>query len=326
MADTVITPDQVIADFGGYYLDGGQNEKDLMMRPFLPFGTLDAFSVIPTNDTILRMSDVAVGEILQAYQDEYTPKGQVVFKPIVVNMFEQKIDQAFNPTKLYRTWIAFLTSNNTDRTTWPFIRWFIEKYLLNQVDEDLETKAIYSGTYVAPTTGVAGAAINSMDGVRKIINTAVAAGDIVPIATGALPTDPVLFVDAIEAWVEQVPDRFQGEKMVLNMRIALRNRWRRGMRKKYNMNYAQVNEMDMVTDFEAITVAGRQSMGTTSDKIWMTPKSNAIAAVKGYENKNSFELEKVDRKVKIYTDWFIGIGFLLKDLVFTNDRDLVNPV
>lgn len=321
MADTVVSPEQMIADFGGYYLDAGQSQDSLMMRPFTPFGTLDAFTIWPTNDTILRMGEVLVGEILQAYQDEYTPKGQVVFKPITINMFEQKIDQAFNPTKLYRTWGAFLTSNNTDRTTWPFPKWFIEKCLLGQVDEDLETKAIYTGTYVAPATGVAGAAINAMDGVKKIINAGITAGAIVPIATGALPADPVAFVDAIEAWISILPVKYQGKTMQLNLSIPLRNRWRRGMRKKYNMNYGQVSELDNITDFESITIAGRVSMGT-SNKIWMTPKENAIAAVKGYENKNGFQLEKVDRKVKVYTDWFIGVGFLLQDLVFTNDQDL----
>ncbi len=321
MADTVISPEQMIADFGGYYLDAGQNQNSLMMRPFTPFGTLDAFTMWPTNDTILRMGEVQVGEILQAYQDEYTPKGQVVFKPITITMFEQKIDQAFNPTKLYRTWAAFLTSNNTDRTTWPFPKWFIEKYLLGQVDEDLETQAIYTGTYVAPTTGVAGAAINAMDGVKKIINAGITAGSIVPIATGVLPTDEVAFVTAIEAWIAMLPVKYQRKQMQLNLAVPLQNRWRRGMRKKYNMNYGQVSELDNITDFENITIAGRVSMGN-SNKIWMTPKENAIAAVKGYENKNGFQLEKVDRKVKIYTDWFIGVGFLLKDIIFTNDQDL----
>lgn len=321
MSDTVITPDQVIADFGAFYQDGGQSLNDLRMRPFLPFGTLEAFSVIPTNDTILRMSDVQVGEILQAYQDTYTPKGAMVFKPLTVDMFEQKIDQAFNPTKLVKSWLAFLTSNKTDRTSWPFVRWFIEAYILKQVDEDLETKAIYTGTYAAPTSGTAGAAINAMNGIKKIINDAVTAGTISPIATGTLSTTDVTFVNQIEAFVQAVPEKFQNETMELNMSIKLRNRFRRGMRAKYNMAYAQMTELDKVTDFENITVAGRLSQ-SGSDKIWMTPKANAVAAVKGYENKNAIELEKVDRTVKLYTDWFIGVGFLLKDLVFTNDQDL----
>lgn len=221
-----------------------------------------------------------VGEILQAYQDEYPPKGQVVFRPVAINMFEQKIDQVFNPTKLYRTWAAFLTTNSTDRTTWPFPKWFIEKYLLGQVDEDLETKAIYGGSYVAPTTGVAGAAVNAMDGVKKIINSGITAGTITPIVTGTLPTDEVAFVTAIEAFVAALPIKYQAETMKLNFSIQLRNRWRRGMRKKYNMNYAQVAELDNVTDYENITVAGRVSMGT-SGKIWMTPKKKCNCCGKG---------------------------------------------
>jgi hypothetical protein len=57
-------------------------------------------------------------------------------------------------------------------------------------------------------------------------------------------------------------------------------------------------------------------------KIWATPQENAIFAVKGFENANGFQLESVDRNVKIWTDFNIGAGFLLKDLVFTNDQNL----
>ncbi len=323
MPDTTITPTQVIADFGSYYLDAGQNQNDLLMRPYIPFGTLEAFTMIPTEDTVLRMSDVQVGEILQGYQDEYTPKGSVIFKPVTVDMFEMKIDQAFNPTKLVKTWLGFLTSNNTDRTTWPFVRWFIEMYVLKQSDEDLELKAIYTGEYLAPTSGTAGAANKVLNGVKYLINKGVDDSLITPIPTGTLLTDPVDFVDQIEDWVAQVPERYQQETMDLNFSVALRNRWRRGVRKKYNANYVQLTDLDKVTDFENITIKARKSQ-IGSNKIWMTPKPNAICAVKGYSNKDAFELEKVDRKVKLYTDWFMGINFLLGDLVFTNDLEL-NP-
>lgn len=94
-----------------------------------------------------------------------------------------------------------------------------------------------------------------------------------------------------------------------------------GMQQKYNTYYAQVPETMTVRNFPNITIKGRQSMDA-SDKIWMTPMENAIFAVKGFSNATAFELEKVDRKVKIWTDFHIGVGFLLSDLVFTNDLDM----
>lgn len=321
MADTTLTATQIIADFGSYYMDNGQGEQDILMRPFEQFGTREAFSLIPTNDTILRLSEVEVGEILQPYQDDFTPKGSNVFLPIEIPLTQVKIDNAFNPTFLQNTWYGFLTSNKTDRTTWPFIRWFIEKYLLGQADEDIELKAIFKGVKSAPVAGTAGAAIDAMDGVRKQINAGITANKITPIPTGALAADPVDFCEQIEEFVAAIPEKYWDKSMTLNMSRTLARRYRKGRKKLYNENYAQESDMTQV-DETAINVKGRASMAG-SEKIFMTLPGNYVLGVKGFENKGAFEVEKVDRKVKIYTDWWMGVGYLLGDLVFTNDLDLV---
>lgn len=322
MADTIITPDDVIAQFGAFYIDQGQNMTSLKMRPFQRFETLEAFTVFPTDETVFRLSDVQVGEILQPYQDTFTPKGSVTFKPVQINMFQQKIDEAFNPNNLVASWLGFLTSNGTNRLEWPFVRWFISEYLLKQADKDLETKGIYSGVYAAPTSGTAGAAVGIMNGVRKLINDAITAGAITPIPTGALSTDPVTFCSQIETFCKGIPELYWGENITFNMSKTLQQRYRQGKKLKYNMYYAQESDLDSIALFPNFKVAGRFSMNG-SNKIWGTPLYNAWAPVKGYANKNGFELEKIDRKVKIYTDWWMGIGFVMYDLIFTNDQDLV---
>jgi hypothetical protein len=97
--------------------------------------------------------------------------------------------------------------------------------------------------------------------------------------------------------------------------------FKEGMQKKYNINYAQVADLMTIRNFENFKVAGRDSM-RASTNIWGTPLENAVFATKGFSNAQAFEIEKVDRKVKIYTDFHIGMGFLLGDLVFTNGEGL----
>jgi hypothetical protein len=316
---TTITPTDVITEYGAYYIDQGQNMQSLLMRPFHAFGTRDAFTNMPTKDTQLRWADVEVGEILQRYQDTYTAKGSVTFTPVKIDLTQVKIDQSFNPNNLVYSWLGFLTSTNTDRTTWPFIRWFIEVYLLQKLWEDMESQVIYTGVQAAITPGTATAANGVIDGVKKIINDGIA--DMTSIPTGAFAADPVDFVTQIEEFVKQVDKKFWNSKMTLNMNQDRKVQFVEGMQKKYNTYYAQVPETMAVRNFSNIMVKGRQSMDG-SDKIWMTPIENAVFAVKGFENANGFELEKVDRTVKIWTDFHFGIGFLLKDLVFTNDLDM----
>jgi len=322
MPNTTITPTDVITAYGSFYIDGGQSQKDLLTRPFFPFGTRDAFTNFPTNDTQVRWSDVQIGEILQPYQDTYTPKGSVVFKPVTVSLFQVKVDQKFNPNSLVNTWLGFLTNNKTDRKTWPFVRWIIEYYLVNQLQEDLETKAVYTGDQAAIVPGTAGAAADCIDGIKKIINDAIIAGDIVPIATGASAVDPKDYCTQIEEFVKRVPKRFWTKKMTLNMSPDNALKYIEGKDQKYNTQYAKEGVLATVKNFSNISVAGRQSMDA-SDKIWMTPIDNVVMPVKGFENSKGFELESVDREVKIWTDFWFGLGFLLKDIVFTNDVELV---
>jgi hypothetical protein len=320
MADTTIDIQDIITSFGSYYLDHGQNEASLRMRPFEQFGTQDAFTLVPTEGTILRMSSIEVEELLQPYQDTFTSKGGVEFAPVEIPLKQVKIDNEFNPNKLANSWLGFLASSKVNRSEWPFIRWFIDKYLLQRTDQDLELKAIYNGEYAAPAPGVAGAAIDAMDGVKLQINDGITAGDIVPIPTGALAIDPVDFCTQIEEFVAGIPELYWERGFDLNMSRILRRRYRKGREKKYNMNYAMKEELDLVDETQ-IRVRGRASM-IGSSKIWGTFKENYVLGVKGWGNKNMFELEHVKRKVSVYTDWWIGIGYILPDQIFTNDQDL----
>mgnify|MGYP000867390650 CR=1 FL=1 len=318
---TTITPTEVISAYGSYYLDNGQNLNSLLMRPFTAFGTREAFTNVPTDETVVRYSDVTVSEVLQPYQDTFTAKGGVTFKPVTISLQQVKVDQSFNPNNLVYSWLGFLTSNATDRTTWPFVKWFIEVYLLNQVFDDLEKKVIFTGVKVAPTPGTAGAAIEAMDGVKEILKDGIADASITAISVGSVPTDPKDFCTYMEEMVAGIDETYWGKKTVFNMSKTLAKRYREGRKAKYNLHYAQVSDLNMIEEFEGFSVAGRASMrGSTN--IWGTPIENAVFATKGFENANGFELEKIDRTVKIWTDFHIGLGFLLKDLVFTNGEDL----
>jgi hypothetical protein len=318
---TVITIADIIAQFGAYYIDSQQNLDRIHQQLFEVGGTQDAFTTTPTEDTVLRYSEAEVSEVLQPYQDAFTAKGGVDFKPVSIPLYQVKVDQRFNPNNLAASWLGFLTDKKTDRTTWPFIKWFIEAYLLPKIKEDMELAAIYKGVYVAPTAGTPGAASTSMNGVRKLINDGITATDITAIVTGAPNATPATWAGQVETFLKAIPEKYWATPMELNMSRTLALRFKEGMRTKYNLNYALADDLSTLLDFP-VTVKGRGSM-IGSNKIWMTPKNNARRATKWGENQNMFEIEKVDREVKIYTDWWEGVGLVIPGIVFTNDQDLV---
>lgn len=319
---TTITSSQVISDFGAFYIDAGQNENNIHSRLMEDFGSMDCFRVIDNGeDTVLREANASYAEVLQGFQKQFTPKGGITFTPKEIPLRNIKVDELFYPDDLKNQWLAFLTSNNLDRTTWPFVRFFIEEYVMKQIKADLELKAVYTGVYAAPTAGTANNAIDVVDGVKELINVATTAGRITSIITGAPSTDPVTFCTQVEDFCAASPELYWTIPMDLNMSRKLRLRYRQGRKLKYNMYYAAAPDLDKVENFENITIEGLGSM-TSANKIWMTPTINAVAGFKGGSNQSIVMVEKVDRQVKVYTDFWIGFGFIDDGVVFTNDQDL----
>ena len=320
-AKTEITVDQIIQDFGDYYLDHGQNENNLHMLPMEEFETQSAFMTVPTNETVIRESTVEMSEILQPYQDEFTPKGDVEFKPVTTLLHKVKIDQEFNPHKLQSTWLAFLASNKTDVSTWPFIRWFIQVYLMKKSKEDMEMHSIYSGVQKAPETGVAGDAVDTMDGIETIMNKHILNGSLVPITVGAIEALDEDFVTQVEEFVQGIPEKYRYMPLELNMNRSLRDKFKRGTRAKYKMTYAPGDIKNFqVADAENVTVVGRPSM-QGKDRIWCSPSYNLPFYVKGFENVNGFQVEKAKRKVAIYTEWWVGLNMIQPEIFFTSDGE-----
>ncbi len=317
---TTITSSSVVTAFGEFYMDNGQNETNIHDTLREQFADQEDFTVVTTEDTILRESNVEYAEVLQAFQTGFTPKGGVTFTPKEIPLFNVKMDQSFYPDALKNQWLSFLTSEKLDRTEWPFVRCFIEKYCMGQINHDI-VKNLYGAVRVAPTAGTAGPANAAFNGLKKIINTAITGGTIVPIVTGAPNATPATWCTQLETFAQGVPELYWNTPMKIQTSRALGLRYKQGRRVKYNSNYAQVSENMLIQDFENVSVNPRGSMSGVT-KIWATPKANAIMAFKGGSNRTIVEVEKVDRLVKVYTDFWIGLGFIQDNLVWTNDQDL----
>ena len=319
MADNVIDISALISEFGAYYLDNGQGVKDLRAQIMDQNETDVLFMPWPTNDTIIRGANVDFGSVLQGYQVDFTPLGEMDISGRTIELGQFKIDIQRTPDTLVRSWAGFLTSNKTDRTTWPIWKYITQSWLIPKSAEDWELNAVFAGVKGAVTPGTAQAVADAIDGIRKIINDAITATDITPIVTGEPSTDPVTWVEQVEAFADAIPKKFMPHIGPIAMSFTLYKRFKKGMRMKYNMNYQQADLVTVIdTNLQVVGLRSHEGSG----KIWTTVKGNAVMPIKGPENQNVFEVEKVDRKVKIYTDWFKGVGFWRYDWIFTNDADL----
>lgn len=321
MAVTIDVAD-VITEWGAYYVNQGQNASNLRSKIYQPSETDKYFALHLTEDTQIRNVSVEMDEVLQAYQDAFTPKGDMVFAPVEIDLFPQKIDWEKNPNQFVENWLGFLAGEDIDRANWPIIRYIIEQHLLKRRDMDYETKAVFLGAYEAPVAGTAGPAIKSMNGIRKIIRLWNTATRSTPIATGALETDPADFVTQIEDFIMGIPVEIRDLMSNIFIDKDLMKRYKDGMRAKYNTNYAQSASLTHIEDAQNIEVTGLVSM-KGSEMIWGSIPENMGRWEKRSKNQNGFKVESAKRTVSIMSDWHKGVGFKTPELIFHNDRDLV---
>lgn len=315
----MIVAQDIKDQFGAFYIDGGQSSADLNLQFFKPSETDALFQTIRTKDTQLRRGNVTISPVLQAFQKAFTPMSDIEIKAKKIDLEGVKIDVTAHPDDLIDTWAGFLTGEGIDRTQWPFVRWWLEQNVIPQSKEDWEN-AIFNAVRGAVVAGTALPIEEGINGIRFLINTEIDNGDCVPFVLGAPPTDPEDFCEYVEEFAKLIDKRYRRFLQPIAMSDSRFELYKEGRRRKYNMHYAQVGDLAKVSDTSLMVVGLASHEG--SNKIWTTVTGNAVKGIKRPQNANIFEIEKVDRLVKGYTDWHVGLGFWNGSWVFTNDVDL----
>jgi hypothetical protein len=313
----------IITEYGLYYKKGSQNLKNLHLQLFETNKTDELFPLMPTDDTRIEGANVDIGHVLQAYLDDFTPFGDTTFVGKIIELYKLKADLKEMPDKLERSWLGFLAANGNDRKTWPFVRWWIEKLIFPRMKQDWE-HAIFKGTVAATVAGTPNPVLTGVYGFRQQLNDGIAAGNITPIVLGAVPAantpaGNIALVDYVEAFVDGIPPLYLPYLQTLAMSNTNFRRFKKGMRLKYNMSYDQA-EITKVLDTD-LSVNGYISH-EGSPKMWTTVRGNTALGVKKIENESVFAIESIDRQVKIFTDFYKGVGYFRGDFLFTNDVDL----
>lgn len=263
------------------------------------------------------LPNVLIDEVTQAYQDEFTPKGTATFDALIIKTREIKIDYCLqNLGQLYESWLAEWFEEGRPIAQWSFPRFILSEMIIPQVAEDIETQMVWNGVYVAPTIGVAGPAIASVDGLSKIIVDQIGLGNIIPIPTGAIT--PANIKDRVEFFVDNIPlpyRRLSG--VILMSETNARLYWRDY--KAVNggdTNYSGTNNFQI--DGTRFTVVGVPSM-EGSDRFLFTPKRNLLVIYdKDYLPR--FRFQEFDRSIKILAEYRRGYGFGMLQFVFVNDQ------
>lgn len=319
----MITITDIITEFGAYYLNNGQNLTRVLALLYRKSMTEEMLATRVTEETRWRASKALITELLQPFQKGWTPKGGTTFTPIEILLFKMKIDFELYPDDIEESWLGFLADNNLDRKAWPLVRFLVEQHIIPKMQEEFEMQTVFWGKREEPATDVAGLAWQSMDGLRKQRNAAVLAGKTTPISIGAWDADNGNLVAQFEEFADGIDKRYWKVPMILACNEDLARRYARGVRELYgkDMDFAGTDLRIKDTNIRLMGLASHNG----SDAVWCTTPENAIRLIKKESNIGNLRIENVDRLVKLFTDFWKGVGFPLPEILFTNDLDDGTP-
>ena len=290
-------------------------------------------SIFPTVTAIkdkVVFTEMEVGEVAQAYQKKWTPKGDLNLVPEVYQIRFMKVDKTIDPNSLRQTYMADAipgAQSEDHEVVRKFYGGIMER---TAIDTD---NALINGKYAAPTDGTAGGALEMVDGLKEVVKGFVTKKQITPfkMATAMDETNTALVVR--ELWM-QIPAKF---RYSVDLKCYMFDgTWDKYM-ESYDANYGTVRDFSekkrhYVRNTECEIV--RIPYGGASDMVLFTMDKNIRLIDNNPADAFNFTVEKEKRMINFMMDWAAGIGFVIvgeaenadNQYVWCNDFDYIKEV
>ena len=263
-------------------------------------------------------------EVLQPYQPEFTPKGNVNFDAVENELQRIKIDIEITGDDLETFWDSWMVEwfeIGKDPQTFSLPAYVFEQVYFKQAIEELNTNG-WSGVYAAPITGTPGASINAVDGYKTKIEAAIAAGDLTEYATG--PLVEATMVNQIETWNDSLPAPYRNAAGNIYMATSNATKYYRNYRSEFGAGKGtdNNNNVELRIDATKKKIVGIDSM-EGSNRIFFSPTGldNVIWGTRrGFPTYPTVRFQYIDRKIKMLGEFYRFYGFEFWEHLFTNDQ------
>lgn len=297
-ASTTIDDSQLEADLGAFIA----GRKGEIMEWFAP---RDGFEKIFPIATGVKEGDffmsVELNEVSQQYQKTWTPKGGVKFyvrKPVLHDI---KIDEEFEDLKsIERTWLNEFNREGSDAYKMTFVEYIIYLVVKKSIQE--YQIAALKGEYVAPTTGVAGTAMQTLNGLLVQINNWESDLLAKPFDLGEWNSTNIL--EYVKQKIALIPEQFRDRPGLVfsGSSVFVQTYWEQRRLKEGTMpTYDPATST--IPGHDNIRIVAVPNMGN-SKRTWITIAGN-IRQLMGERDNNSqiMKVEKSKRVINVFGDY-----------------------
>lgn len=259
----------------------------------------------------------STSELMQPFQQGFTPKGTTTFTPFMNQVYRAKVDFLLdNIDDVVGSWLMFLHDETVERKDWPLVRFIVEKELLPKLVEEMNA-AMCRGVYVAPTAGTAGTSLGTMNGLLKIVADQITATALTPIATGTIAASTGL--DKFETFADGIDPKYSGKGGVIFCSKTLERYYKSDYRATFGATNDQAAKNQTKLDHYNIEIVGLEGFATSSRMVFVQ-KGNLLGLYDKIFTPSTFQVQQDKRDVILMSDWHIGVGLNTLDGVFVNDQ------
>lgn len=308
------------AAFGNFAINYGNK---FVRAIYKPAETAGLFTSRPDITGVHRETLFSSGELGQAYQSDWTPKGAFDFDPNEIMVERLKVDLELDLEVLYACYMGKLADETKTPDQYPFTDYLFD-HLVARMGQDQEER-IMQGVRVNPTQGTAGNNIDAYDGFATKLTAAILASKVSEVATGAIVAATAH--DQIQTLIDGIPEKYRNVPMVALCSKSIERMVWNDYKNTYGQNFARINpetgesRSGAFLDNSQTQLYGLHSM-EGSGRVIVTPRENLLRCYNllGEIGRQDFTVQIDRRKLVLYTDFHEGVGPATWQMVFCNDQ------
>lgn len=176
-----------------------------VFRTGLEFENMGSLIPFRSCDNSYTAVNVNHSDVLQPYQPRFTPNNTETWDAVTSTLRPIKMDLEYSEEQLmqfFDQWRFDWAEAGKDPMEWSYPKYILDQVIAPKFQEELNNVA-YNGVFVEPAPGVAGASLESQDGFKVRIESAITAGDLVPVASGSYTSSDIR--SKLETWMMTMP-------------------------------------------------------------------------------------------------------------------------
>lgn len=281
-----------------------------------------------------RAVQAHITSVVKQFVPKWSKQGSAKFTPVTIKNRHHKVNFSIVPAEVLSGWLMHLYDERKTIDQMPITKYIIDTILFPSILNDVEMFMIGKGKFEDHTSDPENSnALNTMDGLETILVTDKTTGNyninFLPEAKELLSKDmsDVEVVDYIDNFASNLSGIYQSTKMNVFCSLGVLRRYEKGYKTKWATGSGTTDPKfgSRQIDFSNLTLVGLPCLHG-SPIIFTTPKENLIMTVNYNEAPNIIkDIQKADYEVKVFGEFWLGVGFAIGEAVFASVPDGYNP-